>query len=125
MVGGIKGVSYGNPCAKGAFRDQFLKEIKGNYNLERFQSTEKLPYGQTLTVLKIPVNRVHFTNPFVLSRRLFEAMSSVCAIIGSKTASVEEVIQDSVNGLLVDFFSPKQSKWRFVSCYTIVNWLSN
>lgn len=125
MVGGIKGVSCGNPCAKGAFRDQFSKEIKGNYNPEKSQVTEKLSYGQILTLLKISVNRMHFTNPFALSRSLFLEMSSGCAIIGSKTAPVEEVVQDSVNGLLVDFFGPKQTKWWLVSCYRLVDLLSD
>ncbi len=34
-------------------------------------------------------------------------MSTACAIVGSATAPVKEVIQHGHNGLLVDFFSPR------------------
>ena len=33
-------------------------------------------------------------------------MSCGCAIVGSSTAPVKEVIQDKDNGLLTDFFNP-------------------
>jgi glycosyltransferase involved in cell wall biosynthesis len=38
---------------------------------------------------------------------MLEAMSVGCLLVASRTPPVQEAVQDRVNGLLVDFLSPK------------------
>jgi glycosyltransferase involved in cell wall biosynthesis len=39
---------------------------------------------------------------------MLEALSAGCLVVASRTHPVAEVIEDGVNGLLVDFFSPQE-----------------
>lgn len=41
-----------------------------------------------------------------------ESLATGCLIVGSDTAPVREMIRDGENGLLVDFFSPKEIAQR-------------
>jgi glycosyltransferase involved in cell wall biosynthesis len=77
-------------------------------DLSRIHFVGPLPYGQYLKVIQASDVHIYLTRPFVLSWSMIESMSTGCLIVGSDTPPVKEVIRDGENGLLVDFFSPKQ-----------------
>jgi glycosyltransferase involved in cell wall biosynthesis len=106
IVGG-DGVSYGRRLPKGeTYRAKMLSEVK--IDPARVHFLGYMPYEKFLKVLQISSVHVYLTFPFVLSWSMLEAMAAGCLVIGSDTPPVTEVITDGKNGLLVDFFSPKQ-----------------
>ena len=103
VVVGQDWVAYGNPLPNGqTYREQALEAL--DLDLDRIHFTGHLDYQQYLKVLRASSVHVYLTWPFVLSWSMLEAMSTGCLVLGSKTAPVEEVIQEGENGLLVDFF---------------------
>jgi glycosyltransferase involved in cell wall biosynthesis len=101
IVGGDD-VSYGRrPNDAKNWREKMLREVK--LDMSRTHFVGKLPYDQYRKVLQVSVAHLYLTYPFVLSWSMLEAMASGCLVIGSKTAPVEEVLCDRVNGRLVGF----------------------
>lgn len=107
IVVGDDRVAYGKKRTDGkTYRQYMLEQLE--LDLTRIHFTGLLPYSQYLKVLQASSVHIYLTRPFVLSWSMLEALSTGCLIVASKTPPVEEVIQDRVNGLLVDFFNPQE-----------------
>jgi glycosyltransferase involved in cell wall biosynthesis len=106
IVGGDE-ISYGSGLRDGrTYREKLLSEV--TLDESRVHFLGRVPYPKFLQILQVSAVHVYLTYPFVLSWSMLEAMSSGCLVVGSSTPPVEEVIEDGVNGLLVDFFSPQE-----------------
>lgn len=107
IVGG-DGSGYGEPPREGGtWRQKMLAEIMPR--LSKNQSNRiyflgNLNYERYLNLLQVSTVHVYLTYPFILGWSLLEAMSSGCAIVGSNTPPVTEVIEDGKTGLITPFF---------------------
>ncbi|WP_441293982.1 glycosyltransferase [Azohydromonas australica] len=104
MVGGDD-VSYGQRLPEGqSYRARLQSELGERVDWSRVHFTGKLPYAQYLKLLQVSAVHTYLTYPFVLSWSMLEAMASGCAVVGSNTTPVREVIEHGRNGWLTDFF---------------------
>lgn len=107
IVGGDS-VSYGAPAPAGTtYRSLALRELGQDFDLSRIHFLGQIAYEHYLNLLQVSSAHVYLTYPFVLSWSFIEAMAAGCVMIGSSTPPVLEVLEDGVNGLAVDFFSPR------------------
>ena len=107
VIVGKNRVAYGKNLPDGKnYKDVMLEKFP--LDLNRVHFTDLLPYDEYLQVLKASSVHLYLTRPFVLSWSMLEALSTGCLVVGSSTPPVKEVIEDGVNGLLVDFFTPKK-----------------
>jgi len=109
-------VAYGTPLAPGdSWRIRMINELDlDQRRLHVFPMRSRKDYNK---VLQVSSAHVYFTEPFVTSWSLTEAMASGCLVIGSNTAPVEEMLEDQETGILVDMDDPEEIadmiEWAF------------
>jgi len=104
VIIGAHGTSYGlRPPPGTTWKSVYLREVADRVDANRIHFVGRLPYQHYLSALQISSAHVYLTYPFVLSWSLLESMSAGCAVVGSDTPPVAEVINGD-NGLLVPFF---------------------
>lgn len=107
VIVGADRVVYGSAAPGGkSYKELMLEKL--NLDMSRVHFTGLLPKNLYRLVLQASSVHVYLTRPFVLSWSMLEAMSTGCLLVASNTPPVTEVINDGVNGLLADFFSPHQ-----------------
>ena len=107
IVGGNE-VSYGAKPKDGeSWKEVILAEVKDRLDLPRVHFIGRVPYDRLVDLIHVARVHAYLTYPFVLSWSMVETMAAGTLVIGSNTAPVAEVIQDGVNGRLVDFFDVK------------------
>ena len=111
VVVGKDRVAYGKSLPEGQTYKQLMLE-KLSLDLSRLHFTDLLPYDKYLQVIQASSVHIYLTRPFVVSWSMLETMATGCLLVASDTPPVREFIQDGVNGLLVDFFSPEQIAQR-------------
>lgn len=105
VVGGDE-VSYGRRLEHGTYRQRYIDLSSLGADAARVVFVGQIPYSTYVNLLQISSAHIYLTYPFVLSWSMLEAMSVGVPLIASRTAPVEEVVQDGHTGMLVDFFSP-------------------
>ena len=108
LICGDEGVSYGvAPRSGGTWKDVLTAEVRDRIpdaDWARVHFTGRIPHDAFRRMLQVSRVHLYLTYPFVLSWSLLEAMSTGCAVVGSATQPVKEVIADGETGLLFDFF---------------------
>ncbi len=113
VIVGEDRVAYGSPRPDGKTYKQHMLETVP-LDLTRVHFTGNIPYSEHLQVLQASSVHVYLTYPFVLSWSFMEALSTGCLIVASDTPPVREVLEDGINGLFVDFFSPQSIAERII-----------
>lgn len=106
VVGG-EGVFYGKPLPDGkSWKQKMLDELP--LDRQRLHFTGYLTRPDYQTVLQASTVHVYLSRPFILSWSMLEAMACGCTLVASATPPIREVVNDGVNGLLADFFNPRE-----------------
>jgi len=117
-------ICYGPQLPDGdSWKKRMLEKVE--LDEKRVHFVDPLPYGKYLEVLQASTVHVYLTVPFVLSWSLLEALSCGCLVVASNTQPVQEVIQDGVNGVLVDFFDSQKIAEKVAACLDYPSFMEN
>ena len=111
VIVGTDTTCYGAKPKDGRTWRQVMDE-RVTYDKKRVHFVGHLNRPDYQAVLQASTVHVYLTRPFILSWSCLEAMSFGCAMVGSKTPPVEEVMEDGRNGLLANFRSPQHIALR-------------
>ncbi|MFN0089166.1 MAG: glycosyltransferase [Acidimicrobiales bacterium] len=112
VIAGEDIVAYGRQAPGGSWKRHLLERL--DLDLSRVHFVGAVTPEDMRTLLRASRAHVYLTVPFIPSWSLFEAMSTGALVVGSRTAPVEELIDDGVHGLLVDFFDHEALAERIV-----------
>lgn len=104
VIVGEDRVEYCNPLPGGKTYRQAALEAHP-FDLSRLHFTGRLSLEEYRQILYLSSVHVYLTYPYILSWSMIEAMACGCAVVGSDTPPVAEVIENGRNGLLADFFA--------------------
>ncbi len=105
LIAGDDRTNYGHELhhiGQQSFKQWVLSQ--DDYDPARFHFLGVIPPDELARLFNLSDAHVYLTVPYVLSWSLVQAMASGCAIVGSATAPVQEVIDDETHGLLADFY---------------------
>jgi glycosyltransferase involved in cell wall biosynthesis len=106
LIVGTDRMSYGGDSAyigdAKTFKDWVL--ARNPIDPQRVRFVGQIPPADLAKVLAATDLHLYLTVPFVLSWSMVNAMSCGAVVLGSATPPVAEMIRDSENGLLADFF---------------------
>jgi glycosyltransferase involved in cell wall biosynthesis len=105
VICGEDGVSYGaKPDGEASWRAALLREVP--LDPARVHFVDRLERAAYLRLLQVSALHLYLTVPFVLSWSMVEALAAGCLVLGAAVAPVREVVEDGVNGFLVDGRNP-------------------
>ncbi|WP_413205668.1 glycosyltransferase [Rhodospirillum sp. A1_3_36] len=100
---------------KPTHKKRLIAEVSDRLDWDRVRFVPWLQRDALTRLFQVSAAHVYLTFPFVLSWSMLEAMACGAPVIGSRTDPVMEVIEDGVNGHLVDCLDPEDLAERVVA----------
>ena len=99
--------SYHSPHPTGSWKNQMLKELRGQLDLSRLHFTGLLNYGELVQLYRRSDLHCYFTRPYVLSWSVFEAAATGARLLVNDFPGLDEVVNSTSNCMLVNLDDQK------------------